>query len=458
MGMINEIRAAAAGEREGANRGIHGRQNTSSLQNPSKASQETTIPPQDSVVLDAPLDKPIITRQSLPQQNQKLRTFFEEVQQPTQNPRNSANSRSRSHEKSFDHPQDLTLPILHPNLTIGDITYTIKEKITISTAPNKPSSEHPGNNILFPSQMKYTGQEPSAGVFAARSVEKERSAGVEGGRRTAAGGQLQVNTLAPHYDQYSRYPSPAQMIREKRNEFAVTKSFDCAMGYSKGSTDYRNEAKGSRGEKEHLARAGASEKVSYKPVMTRVVGPSNPATAISPATKYLPTQTSSSSSRPRFLNPQPRRAVPPVHTEYTSTSFDNRHYSTEGNNRKRYSKEGPTQSTEIDHRPRRMIEMMLRRISKLHPDIPLTLLTSQENSRGVDTSKHIKHRFPVNSREPSPQMGRPTSLDPGRVGVQNSVNVNVKKAYKATPPTLTTPTPLRYLHPSQPLSKPSTRK
>lgn len=46
--------------------------------------------------------------------------------------------RANSREKEVK--TDRGLPLLHPQLNIGDITYSFKEKITINTAPNK----HPG--------------------------------------------------------------------------------------------------------------------------------------------------------------------------------------------------------------------------------------------------------------------------------------------------------------------------
>lgn len=43
----------------------------------------------------------------------------------------------RSNSREKESKTDRGLPLLHPQLNIGDITYSFKEKITINTAPNK---------------------------------------------------------------------------------------------------------------------------------------------------------------------------------------------------------------------------------------------------------------------------------------------------------------------------------
>lgn len=49
--------------------------------------------------------------------------------------------RAASREREREAKTDRALPLLHPQLNIGDITYSVKEKITINTAPHRTAAQ-----------------------------------------------------------------------------------------------------------------------------------------------------------------------------------------------------------------------------------------------------------------------------------------------------------------------------
>lgn len=104
----------------------------------------------------------------------------------------SQHYRGHLSSRDGDSKADRGLPLLHPQLNIGDITYSFKEKITINTAPNKHAG---GNTQNFNIYMRGPSKDDQPPQVFAKTAPRE---GSHEYRRPSERGEPLDAQLNPH--------------------------------------------------------------------------------------------------------------------------------------------------------------------------------------------------------------------------------------------------------------------